>query len=111
MPQLYRTDSWYPPGHGDFYYSFYNSGLMTELVDQGREFVFMSNIDNMGATVCSTGKTRSFPFILIFPLRLRSTWESSTCASTRTTSSSWRSQRKQGKELLKINERKFILTI
>ena len=41
----------YPPGHGDFYHSFYNSGLLSELVEQGRQFVFMSNIDNMGATV------------------------------------------------------------
>jgi len=50
-----RTESdleaWYPPGHGDFYRSFYNSGLLDDLVQQGRKFVFMSNIDNMGATV------------------------------------------------------------
>lgn len=45
------TCSWYPPGHGDFYQSFYNSGLLDELIYQGREFVFLSNIDNMGATV------------------------------------------------------------
>ncbi len=44
-------NSWYPPGHGDFYESFFNSGLLSDLVEQGREFVFMSNIDNMGATV------------------------------------------------------------
>ncbi|XP_059095630.1 UTP--glucose-1-phosphate uridylyltransferase-like isoform X5 [Tigriopus californicus] len=44
-------EAWYPPGHGDFYQSFYNSHLLTELVSQGREFAFMSNIDNMGATV------------------------------------------------------------
>eukprot|EP00095_Tigriopus_kingsejongensis_P004193 maker-scaffold208_size258758-snap-gene-0.24 protein:Tk04193 transcript:maker-scaffold208_size258758-snap-gene-0.24-mRNA-1 annotation:"utp--glucose-1-phosphate uridylyltransferase" len=44
-------DAWYPPGHGDFYQSFYNSHLLNELISQGREFVFMSNIDNMGATV------------------------------------------------------------
>lgn len=43
--------SWYPPGHGDFYQSFFNSGLIKDLVDQGRKFCFMSNIDNMGATV------------------------------------------------------------
>ena len=42
---------WYPPGHGDFYQSFYNSGQLEELINQGREYVFMSNIDNMGATV------------------------------------------------------------
>ena len=44
-------NSWYPPGHGDFYKSFYNSGVLDEFVKQGREYVFLSNIDNMGATV------------------------------------------------------------
>ena len=42
---------WYPPGHGDFYHSFYNSGLLDELIEQGKTICFMSNIDNMGATV------------------------------------------------------------
>ena len=42
---------WYPPGHGDFYQAFHNSGLLEELVDQGRKYVFLSNIDNLGATV------------------------------------------------------------
>uniref|UniRef100_A0A0K2TSW9 UTP--glucose-1-phosphate uridylyltransferase n=2 Tax=Lepeophtheirus salmonis TaxID=72036 RepID=A0A0K2TSW9_LEPSM len=50
-----RTESfmeaWYPPGHGDFYRSFSNSGLMDKLIDDGKEFCFLSNIDNMGATV------------------------------------------------------------
>ena len=44
-------EAWYPPGHGDFYMSFYNSGLLDELIEQGRNICFMSNIDNMGATV------------------------------------------------------------
>lgn len=44
-------DSWYPPGHGDVYQSFYNSGLLQEFIRQGKEYVFVSNIDNMGATV------------------------------------------------------------
>lgn len=44
-------EAWYPPGHGDFYKSFYNSGVLDEFVKQGREYVFLSNIDNMGATV------------------------------------------------------------
>lgn len=44
-------EAWYPPGHGDFYASFYNSGLLDELIAQGREYCFVSNIDNLGATV------------------------------------------------------------
>ena len=43
---------WYPPGHGDFYQAFHNSGLLDELIEkEGRSVCFMSNIDNMGATV------------------------------------------------------------
>ena len=48
---FYSYGRWYPPGHGDFYQAFYNSGLLEELVDQGRKYVFLSNIDNLGATV------------------------------------------------------------
>ena len=43
--------SWNPPGHGDIYRSFYNSGLLQKLIDEGKEFMFVSNIDNLGATV------------------------------------------------------------
>jgi len=44
-------ESWYPPGHGDFYQSFSNSGLLEEFLEDGKEFCFISNIDNLGATV------------------------------------------------------------
>ncbi|XP_054723678.1 UTP--glucose-1-phosphate uridylyltransferase-like [Uloborus diversus] len=44
-------ESWYPPGHGDFYESFFNSGLLEMFLNTGREYCFVSNIDNLGATV------------------------------------------------------------
>ncbi|XP_018027573.1 UTP--glucose-1-phosphate uridylyltransferase isoform X1 [Hyalella azteca] len=44
-------EAWYPPGHGDFYEAFSNSGLLQEFINQGKEYVFISNIDNLGATV------------------------------------------------------------
>ncbi|XP_071962657.1 UTP--glucose-1-phosphate uridylyltransferase-like isoform X2 [Antedon mediterranea] len=44
-------ENWYPPGHGDVYNSFYNSGLLDGFIVKGKEFMFMSNIDNLGATV------------------------------------------------------------
>ena len=44
-------EAWYPPGHGDFYQSFSNSGLLDEFVEQGKQYCFLSNIDNLGATV------------------------------------------------------------
>jgi len=44
-------EAWYPPGHGDFYQSFFNSGLLEEFVKAGKKYCFISNIDNLGATV------------------------------------------------------------
>lgn len=43
--------SWYPPGHGNFYDSFYNSGLVDKFIGAGKKYIFLSNIDNLGATV------------------------------------------------------------
>ncbi|KAF1742420.1 hypothetical protein MXB_763, partial [Myxobolus squamalis] len=43
--------TWYPPGHGNFYEALYESGLMKTLIDEGRDIAFVSNIDNLGATV------------------------------------------------------------
>merc|ERR1712063_246820 len=42
---------WYPPGHGDVYQAFYNSSAFKTLQGEGKEYVFFSNIDNLGATV------------------------------------------------------------
>ena len=33
------------------YESFNNSGLLKKFIDMGKEYVFVSNIDNLGATV------------------------------------------------------------
>ncbi|XP_061626176.1 UTP--glucose-1-phosphate uridylyltransferase-like isoform X1 [Phyllopteryx taeniolatus] len=45
------AEAWYPPGHGDIYASLANSGLLDHLLGEGKEYVFVSNIDNLGATV------------------------------------------------------------
>lgn len=44
-------ECWYPPGHGNFYESFLASGLLDTFLGQGKKYVFLSNIDNLGATV------------------------------------------------------------
>ncbi|CAH2005894.1 unnamed protein product [Acanthoscelides obtectus] len=46
-----NIEAWYPPGHGDFYESFKNSGLLDKYIAEGRQYLFLSNIDNLGATV------------------------------------------------------------
>ena len=42
---------WCPPGHGDLYPSLLGSGLLDRLLAQGVKFLFVSNSDNLGATV------------------------------------------------------------
>eukprot|EP00128_Syssomonas_multiformis_P005339 Colp12_sorted_trinity150504_noHs@14580 len=46
-----NKNDWYPPGHGDVYEALQNSGLLETLIRQGKEYVFVSNVDNLGATV------------------------------------------------------------
>jgi len=46
-----HLEHWYPPGHGDVYRALQNSGILDQLIAEGREYVFVSNIDNLGATV------------------------------------------------------------
>lgn len=45
---------WYPPGHGDLFESLYNSGVLDRLIADGKEYLFISNVDNLGATVDTT---------------------------------------------------------
>ena len=42
---------WYPPGHGDFFRSIEKCGLLNKLIEAGKEYLFVSNLDNLGATV------------------------------------------------------------
>lgn len=49
-----HKEAWYPPGHGDLFDALRNSGLLDELLAEGKEYLFVSNIDNLGATVDTT---------------------------------------------------------
>lgn len=53
VPETYNDpkDAWYPPGHGDLFESLHASGELDALIAQGREILFVSNGDNLGATV------------------------------------------------------------
>jgi UTP--glucose-1-phosphate uridylyltransferase len=45
------TLEWCPPGHGDIYPALLGSGLLDRLLNEGKEFLFVSNSDNLGATL------------------------------------------------------------
>jgi UTP--glucose-1-phosphate uridylyltransferase len=45
---------WCPPGHGDIYSALVTSRMLSLLLDQGFEYAFVSNADNLGA-VMDTG--------------------------------------------------------
>ena len=42
---------WCPPGHGDIYSSLLGTGLLDKLLNEGVRFAFISNSDNLGATL------------------------------------------------------------
>ena len=42
---------WCPPGHGDLYPSLLGSGLLDRLLNDGVRFMFVSNSDNLGASL------------------------------------------------------------
>jgi UTP--glucose-1-phosphate uridylyltransferase len=42
---------WCPPGHGDLYTALETSGLLGQMLDQGYEYGFVSNADNLGAVL------------------------------------------------------------
>lgn len=46
-----RANEWNPPGHGDLYPALYGSGMLDQLLNEGVEYLFVSNSDNMGATL------------------------------------------------------------
>lgn len=43
--------SMYPPGHGDIFISLKDSGMLDTLLREGKEYLFVSNIDNLAATI------------------------------------------------------------
>ncbi|KAI0062911.1 UTP-glucose-1-phosphate uridylyltransferase [Artomyces pyxidatus] len=43
--------NWYPPGHGDLYNALLHSGVLDQLISEGKEYLFVSNSDNLGAVV------------------------------------------------------------
>uniref|UniRef100_A0A0E0MUA4 UTP--glucose-1-phosphate uridylyltransferase n=1 Tax=Oryza rufipogon TaxID=4529 RepID=A0A0E0MUA4_ORYRU len=42
---------WYPPGHGDVFFSLCKSGILDTMLSQGKEYVFIASSENLGATV------------------------------------------------------------
>lgn len=45
------TKEWCPPGHGDIYLALETSGMLKKLLAEGYRYAFVSNIDNLGATI------------------------------------------------------------
>lgn len=53
-PAQYLNDpslEWAPPGHADVYPSLYESKFLDLLLENGFEYIFISNVDNLGATL------------------------------------------------------------
>jgi UTP--glucose-1-phosphate uridylyltransferase len=59
---------WNPPGHGDIYSAVYASGILNTLLDKGIVYAFISNSDNLGATLDESllgyFVEKGFPFMM-----------------------------------------------
>ena len=59
---------WNPPGHGDLYSAIFTSGILDKLLDKGYRYAFISNIDNLGASLdtCILGyfTTQNLSFLM-----------------------------------------------
>jgi len=45
----YGNEACYPPGHGDLLYCLHQQGILDALLEEGRDILFVSNADNLGA--------------------------------------------------------------
>jgi len=70
-PVAYPIDpemEWNPPGHGDIYIALETSGILDILLKSGYQYAFISNIDNLGATldigILSYFESHSLPFLM-----------------------------------------------
>jgi UTP--glucose-1-phosphate uridylyltransferase len=43
--------AWYPPGHGDLFNALQRSGVLDRLLSEGKQYLFVSNSDNLGAVL------------------------------------------------------------
>lgn len=53
-PAVWPADpelEWCPPGHGDIYTALVTSGMLHTLLEAGYRYVFVSNVDNLGAVI------------------------------------------------------------
>jgi UTP--glucose-1-phosphate uridylyltransferase len=59
---------WNPPGHGDVYTALLTSGMLQSLLDDGVQYAFISNSDNLGArldeTLLGYFAHNQFPFMM-----------------------------------------------
>jgi hypothetical protein len=47
-------EAWYPPGHGDFYQAFANSGLLEEFIGQVPYVQYCMRPEEISGSVCVT---------------------------------------------------------
>ncbi|MBU3915209.1 UTP--glucose-1-phosphate uridylyltransferase [bacterium] len=85
--QKYGQQSFYPPGHGDFYQSIEKTGILDQLIQQGKKILFIANADNLGASVdlkiLSFMKETGTPFIMEVTEKTRADVKGGTLVKTK----------------------------
>lgn len=60
-----HKSAWYPPGHGDLYNALVHSGVLDQLIRDGKEYLFVSNSDNLGAVLVIVLTTKKFRILYL----------------------------------------------
>jgi len=64
----FGQERWYPPGHGDFYSCIQEQGILDQFLQQGKDILFVSNADNLGAgidlKILDLMISKSIPFLM-----------------------------------------------
>ena len=72
-------DIFNPPGHGDIFYLFKYSHILQKLLKEGYKYLFISNIDNLGATldinIYNYIKNNNIPFLMEVANKLPDEWK------------------------------------
>ncbi len=77
----------YPPGHGSLYMYLYYSGELDALLEQGKEYLFISNIDNLAApldlSILSYIVENKVPFLMEATRKTKNDLKGGSLASTK----------------------------
>lgn len=64
VPNNLNSPHWYPPGSGEVFDILKRSGMLKQLLEEGKEYAFICDVENLGASI----DFNIFFFLIFFKL-------------------------------------------